>query len=75
MAARRRRDTVTVEEEALRRLQEAEDDRLDALDRRDREGEKAPAAEALFGGVSSPPPRRLSAHDTCASRHRGLSDE
>jgi hypothetical protein len=41
---------VTVQDEALRRLQEAEDDRLDALDRRDREGEKAPAAEALFGG-------------------------
>jgi len=41
---------MTVEEEALRRLQEVEDDRLEALDRRDREGEKAPAAEALFGG-------------------------
>jgi hypothetical protein len=41
---------VTVEDEALRWLQEAEDDRLDALDRRDREGEKAPAADALFGG-------------------------
>ena len=38
------------DDEALRRLQAAEDDRLDALDRRDREGEKAPAAEALFGG-------------------------
>jgi len=41
---------MTVEDEALRRLQHEEDDHLDELDRRDRAGEKAPAAEALFGG-------------------------
>lgn len=45
-------DTVTVEDEDLLRLREAEDDRREALDRRDREGEKAPAGEALFGGSS-----------------------
>ena len=41
---------MTVQDEALRRLQEAEDDRREALDRRDRVGEQAPAEEGLFGG-------------------------
>ena len=39
---------MTAEEEALSRLREAEEDRLDALDRRDREGEKAPTLQTLI---------------------------
>jgi hypothetical protein len=43
------------EEAAERAEQEAEESRLDALDRRDRDGEKT-AADALFGGVPASAP-------------------